>query len=758
MAPAVTYNGVQSAEGGNIFKGCRFWLAQRVPQRPVFVDLIRQNGGTVVPLEKQADMLIADYTKIKDVPPGSYSWKFIQDSVKHGFIQLKDRYLIGRHPDAPRPVGSHQISRSTRTKFTAEDDARIAKWALEHPIEQRGNKIWQEYERINDRHTAQSWRDRFVKKLDLLSRNELERMAASAPEEPSLGETPANEASHVQQTRKEPKRGDENLAERPIPRHTIHPRSIPRNMGGMLSVSPKEPGPDDVPLMEAPNLRNNNNADMIPQSQHSLRQTIEEDRLTEILDAEQQEDRAAAVRREFYEDLDMYISAKKRDIKQRLTINGKIVDLFDLMLAVKDSPTNQESQMADWYVVAETLGFDDPDEGIVNELYACYDENLMDFLMDLETFEPDGEDEASEVQDAAPDMDPSQDIDFEDGQDSGLPQSYVRSSPPIAVAGFKRSAGQRPLSSSGALVKRRRYHKDMEIPSTPDVELAPQLPAHEPSPSARKSSQWRDYVGESEASQHLPPLPPLQDESQDLGTGPSSRQDVRHQSVDLAPALNHEALDPTPIPFSLSRSLQGRSSNKRRQESHAESLRRDRDSSLVQRAAPRRTVSSAKPDPKPTTQPAVRRSLPASFNSSCNPTPRSSQRSSADKSNGREIQKWTSHYESLGFPRHIVVEGLKRTTLTPGKLALTVMEHLRDGREVPSHYEGIWTDRDDADLEFVSGVDFNRTPTNNSEERQQERAQKAHNRLIRKHTFPRYKLRKAFLEAQTREGGENSEE
>jgi hypothetical protein len=92
-------------------------------------------------------MLIADYVR-KDIPPGSYSWRFIEDSVNNGIIQLKDRYLIGRHHDEPRPVGSGQLSRSTRTKFSAEDDAKIAKWALDHPTEQKGNRIWQEYERI----------------------------------------------------------------------------------------------------------------------------------------------------------------------------------------------------------------------------------------------------------------------------------------------------------------------------------------------------------------------------------------------------------------------------------------------------------------------------------------------------------------------------------------------------------------------------------------------------------------------------------
>lgn len=99
-------------------------------------------------LEKQADMLIADHARPKDAPQGSYSWKFIDDSIKNGIAQLKDRYLIGRHPDEPRRVGSGQPSKSTRTPFTKEDDARIARWVLDHPTEQKGNRIWQEYEQI----------------------------------------------------------------------------------------------------------------------------------------------------------------------------------------------------------------------------------------------------------------------------------------------------------------------------------------------------------------------------------------------------------------------------------------------------------------------------------------------------------------------------------------------------------------------------------------------------------------------------------
>ncbi|KAF4439027.1 hypothetical protein F53441_12671 [Fusarium austroafricanum] len=728
MASGITYNGVEGVEGGTIFKDTKFWLAQRLPMRSYFIDLIKQNGGTVVPLERQADMLIADELR-KDVPAGSYSYNFILDSVKNGYIQVPDRYLIGRHPDEPRPVGSHQPSKSTRTPFTTEDDARLARWALEHPTEQRGNRIWQEYERINPRHTAQSWRDRFIKKLQILDRKKLEKMAATATEETVPDENVSRDA-----------RGGRNMMERKQQKDALQqPPERP-------TANPNEPSHRTAPL---------------PQSTTwPLQSTSQDQQPRPTIENDQEDDPLALARHGFFQDLDEYIFATDRDIKRYLKINGKTIDLFDLTQAISAAPTNQDSQIIDWYRAAENLGFVDPDHNTVNELQLCYEGNLMDFLEQMESFEAKEEEEEEEEESpvspgVAPDVNHEQDIHFEDGQDSGIPQSYVRSSPPVAVSKLKRTAGQLPFTSSGQLAKRRRYYEDEEIPSTPDAELGSKLPlAQEPSPTSRRIAQWRDYVGESEASQHLPPLPPIQDESQDLGIVPTPRRDVRHRSVDDAPLSNHQVLDSTPILLHLNKSRQQRSSHDRRQESFTESVKRSHDSTFADQAAPRRAVSSAKPNPKPVSQPAVRRSLPASFNTR-NQTPQKSQTRSSDKSNSREIQKWISHYESMGYRRHIVVEALTRTTLTPGNMALLVMKHLSEGREVPPRHEGIWTDRDDADLQFSSSVDFSRTPTNASEDLQQDRAQKAHNRLVNKHGYGRLKVREAFLKAQSAEGRNN---
>lgn len=73
---------------GDLFRGIKFWLSQRVPQRSRFIADInasdhsiitgrafltfrQANGGKVVPLDKQADVIIVDHAR-KEAPLGSY--------------------------------------------------------------------------------------------------------------------------------------------------------------------------------------------------------------------------------------------------------------------------------------------------------------------------------------------------------------------------------------------------------------------------------------------------------------------------------------------------------------------------------------------------------------------------------------------------------------------------------------------------------------------------------------------------------------
>ncbi|KAG8667436.1 hypothetical protein FPOAC1_012267 [Fusarium poae] len=599
--------------------------------------------------------------------------------------------------------------------------------------------------RENGRHTAQSWRDRYVKKLSILGRGELERMAASVSVE-TLPET-----RNAVQTERAP-----NLTERSLqqPAAQQHPKHQQRN-----------DSPEDALVLD-------------PASEHTKETSLPPN--TEEVESPIQnspffkgpEDREIG-KHSFYRDFDIWLDMNEKEVERSRDIEGTLVELFDLAMAINKAPCFPDSGTVDWTIVAKILGFEDPNVYLVNEVERFHRECLEEFIIAVNEFSTDKEEEEEEEEEediyeervkkeepasgskAAPEMGLTQEIDWEDGQEEGPPQSYERSSPPVTISGLKRSA-DRELTSFDNARKRRRYDPDMEIPTTPETELTPDVvPVRNTSPSALVSSQWQDYTGESEASQHLPPLPPLVEESQDLGMSAIPQREILHQSVESLPPEG-ETMDFTPIPFDLDTGHQERSSASKRRDPAPKSLRH-RDSSFTSELTLRRAVPSTKADSKSTTRSTVRRSLPASFNSSRNPTPRKppprdNPPRSSDQTNSQEIEKWISHYQLEGFSRRVVVEGLRRTTLTPGKMALLVMKHLSEGHDVPSRHEGIWTDRDDGDLEFSLSVDFSRSPANEKEERDQELAQKAHNRLIKKHGKQRFELRKRFLEAETEKG------
>ncbi len=109
---------------------------------------MQSNGGTVVPLEKDANIRIADHIR-KDAPPGSYSWRYIDKCVHDGERVNLAHYIIGRPEGTSRAVGSSEPAKATRTRFTTADDEILTKWVLERekigePI--KGNKIYEELE------------------------------------------------------------------------------------------------------------------------------------------------------------------------------------------------------------------------------------------------------------------------------------------------------------------------------------------------------------------------------------------------------------------------------------------------------------------------------------------------------------------------------------------------------------------------------------------------------------------------------------
>ncbi|KAJ4393131.1 hypothetical protein N0V93_002338 [Gnomoniopsis smithogilvyi] len=209
----VVYNGVPGTGEGDLFQGLKLWIAQRVPQRSRWVDLVKGNGGDVVKLEKNADMLIADNIKVAGVSPplGSYMWRWIDDSVKNGFLQDKDDYLIGRREGSAREPGTSQPIKVGRTPFTSKDDLILTRWVV---AEERmgnvlsGNVIYKALERKHPHHTWQSWRDRWVKTLRSRTRvtfsdeeiqAEIDRHRNQSPE-PAPADASASRRFQIRQT------------------------------------------------------------------------------------------------------------------------------------------------------------------------------------------------------------------------------------------------------------------------------------------------------------------------------------------------------------------------------------------------------------------------------------------------------------------------------------------------------------------------------------------------------------------------------
>ena len=84
----------------------------------------QDGGGLLVPLEKNADYLIADHFFQKSAPEGSFSYKWIEESVAARRLLDAADYLLAKPKAAPsQPSTSHQGTRpGGRTPFTAEDD------------------------------------------------------------------------------------------------------------------------------------------------------------------------------------------------------------------------------------------------------------------------------------------------------------------------------------------------------------------------------------------------------------------------------------------------------------------------------------------------------------------------------------------------------------------------------------------------------------------------------------------------------------
>ncbi|GAB0135811.1 hypothetical protein EsDP_00004136 [Epichloe bromicola] len=430
MAGGVTYDGVQSADGGTrgfIFKDMVFWVSHRVPRRNEILELIKNNGGVVVPLEKDAQMLIADHAR-KDSPPDSISWKYITESVCNGIAQLTDRYRIAPSSNAANSAPK----KLTRSAFTDAEDAALVNWVLSETKGQSkhcsGNTMYQKFAETHTSHTWQSWRSRFTQVLANRPIYELEKLAMSAADlavQPSSASTTPQASPAIAQPR-----SSRRLA--PVSDHTAKEAPI-------VSDTRKE-----------------------RQSRSPPSSPVQ----SEEVGIETQ----VNVRDRFHNDLLIFVEVSGAKLNLEPDVGGRSLDLWDLSQAVASQKVPPDE--VDWMKVAKDLDYDwVQDKNVLVELQSCFEDNLADFFDTISSFNSD-DDEEQEV---------------ESQTDERSPPSVISSSPPVGYSKRKGSLDHQPSSMVENSAKRMRPNPTAEIPSTPEERL--KTPATRSNSGATPSQQ-----------------------------------------------------------------------------------------------------------------------------------------------------------------------------------------------------------------------------------------------------------------------------
>jgi len=174
MADGVVYDGVRRQDGGEggMFAGMKLWFSQGVPQRSRFIQDAVANGAQIVALEKQADVLLVD--PLKNTAPGTYSFAWVERSVRNGRLEDRADYVNGIASRASRPVGSITTKpKASRAHFTDAEDQILYDWVkpfMDRGGKWKGNEIYKQIEEKYPTHTFQSWRDRWIKHTQFQNR------------------------------------------------------------------------------------------------------------------------------------------------------------------------------------------------------------------------------------------------------------------------------------------------------------------------------------------------------------------------------------------------------------------------------------------------------------------------------------------------------------------------------------------------------------------------------------------------------------
>ncbi|CAG8519239.1 15987_t:CDS:2 [Acaulospora colombiana] len=161
-----------------------FYVKQTVPERAKLIEDIESHGGKVVEEFNDAQFVLADPNKTQRFVSGLrqvYSYKLVIDSIQTNQFQRAADYklLITGERNGRRP-------------FTQQDDRFLEEYLKGKTVALKGNKIYQELEKMNDRHTWQSWRNRA--ELVIIPNMEIQRKLKKQNEvEPSTNTSTVSE-------------------------------------------------------------------------------------------------------------------------------------------------------------------------------------------------------------------------------------------------------------------------------------------------------------------------------------------------------------------------------------------------------------------------------------------------------------------------------------------------------------------------------------------------------------------------------------
>ncbi|OTB09324.1 hypothetical protein M426DRAFT_315892 [Hypoxylon sp. CI-4A] len=569
-----------------LFKGIKFWVSHHVPMRLNWVQGIQNNGGKVVASEKQANYLIADHAR-KNAPPGSYSWKFIDDSIRKGSLQDRNDYLC-TPALAPAPAltpvsASHDaaaIQKSGRTKYTEEDDSILKDWVLEmerNGEPTSGNAIYNELAAKYPHHTSQSWRDRWIKKLKPLHQQELANgspppsSSKPKPQSPLHPSPSTSGISKPKEKRPAPLRKEEvpDTHLEPLEEFMVHnlqstnepetetPQS--RNPVGTHTVSSRGSKTTKPPEVPSSNEVQNETQDAVvdqvgdqDEPEQSTSSTDGQDesqshtpvpvgKYPRITTHSSPNDAPAVMDNNLRTIYNVFLKAEEIKPVYWITLKGQTFGIWELWEAV--NAQNMDPSERDWQQIAEELNFDwVQNETVPDELCKHYEEKFGAFEEMLGSYSEDAQDGPEDQQDGDEDEDENMN-DVQDGdedEDGERPEVHYNSSPP-PMTSLKRSFDTHRLSSGFSYPqsppKRRRIDRDAEVPSTPDEvsgtsRLRP-LPIVSP---LAKQSRLAAIDNEVEESRDIP---------QDLPTLPKSKKKTREPETQ---GFNFDKVEP-PINF-----------------------------------------------------------------------------------------------------------------------------------------------------------------------------------------------------------------